>query len=150
MTITERLVAHRSTRVVGPVCRIGLRLLGVSIPRSVRIGDGLTLLHGGHGVVIHPRTTIGNNVILHHAVTLGRGDVYVRESNSAMQGIVIGDDVVLGAGAVVVCSRGTLQVGRGTVVAANAVLTQSTGEWEIWGGVPARRLGPRPMTGGTA
>jgi serine O-acetyltransferase len=42
---------------------------------------------------------------------------------------------------------GVLQVGRGTVVAANAVLLNSTGEAEIWAGVPARRVGMRPPAG---
>jgi len=34
-------------------------------------------------------------------------------------------------------------VRRGTVVGANAVLLQSTGENEIWAGVPARCIGQR-------
>jgi serine O-acetyltransferase len=56
---------------------------------------------------------------------------------------VIEDDVIIGAGAVVLFSRGTLTVARGTIVGANAVLTRSTGENEIWAGVPARRVGVR-------
>jgi serine O-acetyltransferase len=36
-----------------------------------------------------------------------------------------------------------LRVGRGSVVGANAVLLESTGENEIWAGVPARRVGTR-------
>jgi len=37
-----------------------------------------------------------------------------------------------------------LRVGRGTVVGANAVLLESTGENELWAGVPARKVGLRP------
>jgi serine O-acetyltransferase len=36
-----------------------------------------------------------------------------------------------------------LVVGKGTVVGANAVLTQSTGEYEIWAGIPASKIGAR-------
>jgi len=36
-----------------------------------------------------------------------------------------------------------LKVARGTVVGANAVLLESTGEEEIWAGVPAKRVGFR-------
>ena len=36
-----------------------------------------------------------------------------------------------------------LVVGEGTVIGANAVLTQSTGDWEIWAGIPAKKIGLR-------
>ena len=36
-----------------------------------------------------------------------------------------------------------LIVGKGTIVGANSVLTKSTGENEIWAGVPAKRIGFR-------
>jgi serine O-acetyltransferase len=58
-------------------------------------------------------------------------------------GVDIGDDVILCANASVLTSHGRLLVGRGTVVGANAVLTRSTGEWEIWAGNPARKVGDR-------
>jgi serine O-acetyltransferase len=58
-------------------------------------------------------------------------------------GIEVGDDVILGAGAKVMCERGILRIGRGTVVGANAVLLDSTGENEIWAGIPARKVGIR-------
>ena len=38
---------------------------------------------------------------------------------------------------------GTLRVARGTILGANAVLLDSTGEDEIWAGIPARCLGYR-------
>jgi len=38
---------------------------------------------------------------------------------------------------------GVTTVGQGTIVAANAVLRESTGPWEIWAGVPARRIRQR-------
>jgi serine O-acetyltransferase len=62
---------------------------------------------------------------------------------SRFEGIVIEDDVILSPGAKVLCKEGVLRVRRGTVVGANAVLLQSTGEWEIWAGVPAKMVGKR-------
>ena len=53
------------------------------------------------------------------------------------------DDVVLAPGAKVLCKEGVLRVGRGTVVGANAVLLRSTGEGEMWAGVPAQCVGRR-------
>jgi serine O-acetyltransferase len=43
----------------------------------------------------------------------------------------------------VLCKQGVLRVGRGTMVGANAVLLESTGEDEIWAGIPARCVGKR-------
>ena len=53
------------------------------------------------------------------------------------------DDVILGTGAKVLCSEGVLRVGKRTIVGANAVLLQSTGENEIWAGIPAKCIGRR-------
>lgn len=54
--------------------------------------------------------------------------------------IVIGEDVWIAAGAVVL--KGTT-IGRGAVVAANAVVTRDVADYEIVGGVPAKRIGER-------
>ncbi len=43
----------------------------------------------------------------------------------------------------VIFSDKKLIVGKRTVVGANAVLTQSTGDYKIWSGIPARKIGIR-------
>lgn len=42
-----------------------------------------------------------------------------------------------------IASKGEVVVGENTIIGANAVLLESTGDNEIWGGVPARRLKSR-------
>lgn len=143
MSIYERLVYARGNPLFGRLAYFMLKLLGAEIPLSVQIGPGFLLHHGGVGVVIHPRTVIGARVGIYPGVTLGRADVHLPASASAFEGIRVGDDVILGAGAKVLGGRGVLQVARGTVLGANAVLLSSTGENEIWAGVPARRVGQR-------
>ena len=76
-------------------------------------------------------------------MTLGRADVYRPASASAFEGLVVEEDVILGAGSKVLCERNVLRVARGTVLGANAVLLGSTGENEIWAGIPARKVGSR-------
>jgi serine O-acetyltransferase len=120
-----------------------LKLLGVEIPVKVPVGENFELAHGGVGTVIHSNSVIGNGVKIYPGVTLGRADIHRPMETSAFEGIVIEDDVILCPGAKILCKDGILHVGRGTVVGANAVLLESTGELEIWAGVPARLIGKR-------
>jgi len=56
------------------------------------------------------------------------------------RGVVIGDDVWFGAGCAVmpgVC------IGNGAIIGANAVVTCNVPSNEIWGGIPARKIGER-------
>jgi len=136
------LYASRA-RYFGRLAYFILKFHGTEIPRNVRIGSGVTLEHGGACVVIHRNSTIGDRVKIYPGVTLGRADVYRPIGESAFEAISIGDDVVLGSGAKVLGKEGVLNVGNGTVIGANAVLLASTGENEIWTGIPARKVGMR-------
>ena len=137
------LVYARRLPIFGRFAYYVLKLLGVEIPRTVQIGEDLLLEHGGFGVVVHPNTVIGNRVKLYPGVTLGRADVHLPAKESAFKRIVIEDDVLLAPGSKVLGKSGELRVARGAIVAANAVLLQSTGECEIWAGVPAKCIGKR-------
>ncbi len=71
-----------------------------------------------------------------------RRDVPINEQTDGREAeIVLGSDVWLGANVIVL--KGA-QIGRGAIVAAGAVVTGSIPEYEIWGGIPARRIGTRP------
>ncbi len=54
--------------------------------------------------------------------------------------ILISDDVWIGANCLIL--KGVI-IGRGAVVAGGSVLTHSIPELEIWGGVPAKKIGTR-------
>jgi len=137
------LIYARTWPLVGRLAYYALKLLGVEFPRSVPVGQSLELAHGGFGVVIHSRTQIGDRVKIYPGVGLGRADIHRPMEESAFEGIIIEDDVILAPGSKVLCKAGWLRVRRGTVVGANAVLLESTGENEIWAGIPARCVGKR-------
>lgn len=141
--IYSRLVQGLEIPLLGGIAYYALKLLGIEIPRRVSIGDNLELAHGGFGVVIHPSTTIGRRVKIYPGVTLGRADIYRPSAQSGFKGIVVEDDVILCSGAKVLCKEGILRIGRRSVIGANAVLLVSTGENEIWAGIPARCVGMR-------
>ena len=146
MDFITRLAYLSKKPLIGKLAYLGLKLLGVELPRPVPIGTNLEIAHGGFGIVIHSKARIGNRVKLYPGVTLGRADIYKAASESRFESIVIEDDVILSPGCKVLCKEGILRVGGGTVIGANAVLLESTGEWEIWAGMPAKCVGKREPT----
>ena len=142
--VYARLVYARRQPLVGKLAYYLLKVLGAEIPPSVEIGREFQLVHGGFGVVIHPATHIGDRVKIYPGVTIGRGDIYRPIEESSFKGVLVEDEVVLSPGAKVLCGSGVLTIGRGSVIGANAVLLESTGENELWAGIPAKRVGSRP------
>lgn len=141
--IYSTLVYARTKPIIGLLAYYMLKILGVEIPRSVQIGQDIELVHGGFGVVIHSRTVIGDRVKVYPGATVGRADIYLPIEKSRFEGVVIEDDVILCPGCKVLCRQGVMRLGRGSVVGANAVLLDSTGEKEIWAGIPARLVSRR-------
>lgn len=127
-----------------PIARLATKLLGIDIPARIPIGPGLKMPHATTGCVIHAHTRIGNNVTIFHGVTIGRSDIWQKPKTADGWGVEIENDAILCAGAVVlVRSDASVVIAEGSIIAANAVLTQSTKAGEIWAGVPARKIGHR-------
>lgn len=102
----------------------------VEVPRGCKIGPGFVLPHPG-GIVLGSKK-IGANVVVFQNVTLG-----ARNYDGVFDpGIrpVIGDNVVIGAGAVVV---GAVKIGDGATVAANSLVTRNVPDGATAIGVPA-------------
>ena len=125
----------REIPVIGIVGRIVMHCLSVTIPKDVKIGKGVILNHNCYGTVMHPLTTIGDYASIYQNVTLGRKYPFGHYG-----GIVIGEHATVCAGAKVLAGTEPLIIGKGAVVAANAVLTHSIGDFEVWAGVPARKI----------
>lgn len=139
----SKLVYLRNSKVLGKFAYQILKILGVEIPRPVTIGNNLIIEHGGFGIVIHSKTTIGKNVKIYPGVTIGRANIHIPQDKSRFLGIIIEDDVIMGSGAKVLGKEGVLTIAKGSVIGANAVLLSSTKENEIWAGIPAKCIGKR-------
>jgi len=117
--------------------------------------DGPRLIIGGNVFIgagcefnFRQRVEIGPNCLIasgckfidhDHATALR--DVPMREQEGGAEAaIVIDKDVWLGANVIVL--KG-VRIGRGAIVAAGAVVNHDVPELEIWGGVPARKIGGR-------
>ncbi|MFL9831773.1 DapH/DapD/GlmU-related protein [Flavobacterium sp. ST-87] len=64
----------------------------------------------------------------------------MRNQQSSQQAIEIQEDVWIGCNAVVL--KGVI-IGKGAIVAAGSVVTKSVPSYEIWAGVPAKKIGYR-------
>lgn len=91
---------------------LGFSLTGVEIYYSAQIGKALKINHG-IGTIIGSRTEIGDNVLLHHSVTLG-------EKNGGRARI--GNNVVIYPGAIIV---GPIFIGDNSIVGANVFVDKS-------------------------
>ncbi|TDU03973.1 serine O-acetyltransferase [Streptomyces sp. 846.5] len=148
MSLVAALIQRRRHPLLRRAVQEVLALYGMEVPAAAEVGPGLIVFHRGFGTVLHPFTTLGAGVTLYNGVTIGRADPWVPQEQSLMERVVVEDGAVLCSGAKVLCKKGVLTVGRGTVVGANAVLTSSTGPFEIWAGAPARRIGMRAQLPG--
>ena len=139
MGLPEKLVSLRKHRWA----RLALLPLNISIPAGVQGGKDLRLVHYGMGSVVYPEVTLGERVRIYQNVTVGRKDAHVSREDSPFEWLHVGDDVVLFPGCVVLGGAEVTRIGNGTIVGANSVLMNSTGENEIWAGNPARLVGHR-------
>ena len=100
-------------------------LIGVSLPLQTDIGGGFVLRHG-QGVVVSWRSRIGARCELHQHVTLGE---------KGEQAPVLGDDVVVGANAVLL---GGITIGAGATIGAGSVVLIDVPPGAVAVGNPAR------------
>jgi acetyltransferase-like isoleucine patch superfamily enzyme len=118
----------------------GLPQAGITIGRNCFIGE-YNVIRGQGGV------TLGNDVYTGPMVKIvAVNHVYdsldrpIREQGVTAQGIVIEDDVWLGAGVTVVDG---VTIGRGSVIGAGAVVTGDIPPYSIAVGIPAKRIKDR-------
>ena len=107
---------------------------GVEIHPGATIGRRLFIDHG-MGVVIGETAVIGDDAVLFHSVTLGG-----RSMSHGKRHPTVGDRVVIGAGAKVL---GPIWIGDDVQIGANAVVVTDICPGEVAVGVPAR-VKPRP------
>ncbi len=101
------------------------------VPYQAEIGRGTKLGYGGIGVVIHRDAKIGKDCMIAQQVTVGGG-------NSHYPGVpTIGDHVYMAKGSIIM---GGIDVGNNVTIGANAVVNKPVPDNGVVAGVPARLL----------
>ncbi|MBN2508230.1 MAG: acyltransferase [Verrucomicrobia bacterium] len=142
---TIRIVGGGSVRI-GPGSQVHDYAMLLTYGGHIRMGANCTVnpfcVLYGHGGL-----TIGNGVrIATHSVLIPANHHFddptlpIWQQAESRDGIVVEDDVWIGAGARVMDG---VRIGRGSVVGAGAVVTKSLPPGSVAAGVPARVIGQR-------
>ena len=122
LRIFVRLVFHIFSR-------INQILTGIDLAYTAEIGAGLKVPHFG-GVIVGPRVVVGRNCTISHDVTIGLG------GRNEKRGVpTIGDRVFIAPGAKLF---GPITIGNDVAIGANAVVTKSVPDRAVVGGIPAQ------------
>jgi serine O-acetyltransferase len=113
-------------------------LTGIDLPCETTIGRRFRIDHFG-GVIISGDAVIGDDVVVRNGVTIG---LRRRDDPGSP---VIGNRVDIGAGAKIL---GRIRVGDDVIIGANAVVIRDVPPGSIAVGVPARVIARTDLTGG--
>lgn len=133
------------------------QLSGIKIPQSSTIHLGATFFNP-NGVKIGDNSIIGDHCFLDGRAPLTIGNhtdiasqvlIYNDEHDinsptfaNSFGPVIIGDYVFIGPRAIILPN---IKIGNGAVVAAGAVVTKDIPPFEIWGGVPAKKIADRQL-----
>lgn len=113
----------------------------------IRIGSDCAISSFNHISTGDQDLVIGNHVRIAPNVTIlgadrnvQRRDALIVDQGRTQRSTTIGDDVLIGAGAVVLAGCG---IGTGAVIGAGSVVTRDVPPYAIVAGVPARVIGER-------
>jgi serine O-acetyltransferase len=109
-------------------------LASMDLPPALSADPGRAIVHGW-GVVVNQGARIGRNVTLMQGVTIGQADAIAPDGSRATSCPVIGSDVWIGPGAVIV---GGVHIGNGCRILANSVVTTDLPAGAMAGGIPAK------------
>jgi acetyltransferase-like isoleucine patch superfamily enzyme len=122
----------------GSAIHMGSRFYNVSnitVGRDTIIGE-YSVLDGRNDLVIGDHVDIASEVMVYNA----EHDIHDENFKAVSEPVVIEDYVFIGPRAIILPG---VKLGKGSVVAAGAVVTKDVPEFAVVGGVPAKVIGER-------
>jgi serine O-acetyltransferase len=111
---------------------------GIFIQPTTKIGSGFYIGHIG-AIVVNEKAVIGKNCNISQCVTIGQTN-----RGEKMGTPVIGDNVFIGPGAVVI---GNIHIGNNVAIGANAVITKDVPDNAVVVGNPCKIISYEGSTG---
>jgi len=110
-------------------------------PKNIEIGEDTII---GYGAFLDGRSVIevGNHVDIASEVMIynSEHDLEREDFSATEESVKIGDYCFIGPRVIILPG---VNIGKGSVIAAGAVVTKDVGDFEIVGGVPAKKIGER-------
>ena len=106
-------------------------ILGVEINIHAHIGSGFRLFHG-QGLVINGDSVIGNNCLFRNGITLG---TKLSQKGKLSKAPILGDNVQVGSNTVII---GEVTIGNNVVIGAGSVVVKSFPNNTVIAGNPAK------------
>ena len=132
----RQALKRRRIPIIGRLIRmVEMSLFGAELSLHATIGTGLYITHS-HGVVVGGTTIVGDHVKLLGSNTFGNRDGHGYDYP------IVGSNVLVGAGARIL---GSIAIGDGARVGANAVVTSDVAENVTVVGIPARPVDRIPI-----
>jgi putative colanic acid biosynthesis acetyltransferase WcaB len=144
LTLLAFRIAQRISRAPRPLFVIGVPflvfyrvlfewLLGIELHWSLEVGPRLRIFHG-YGLVVNPASRIGADCVLRHTTTLGLKQTAGEAPGGAP---VLGDRVDVGPHVVIL---GPVRIGDDAIIGAGAVVTRDVAPAATVVGNPAREI----------
>lgn len=128
------------------LCRISLGDGEKDEPR-LTIGRRVFIGQGTHLSVMRPMSIGDNTLIGAYCYLLTNQHRFsdrkmpIRDQGYTCEPLHIGEDVWIGAASLIMPG---VTIEKGAIIGANSVVTKDVGAYEIWAGVPAKKIGLRP------
>jgi len=123
------------------IINMGARLYNpenISIGTDSVVGEG-AILDGRDKLIIGSHVDIASQVMIYNS----EHDIHDPTFKATEAPVTIGDYVFIGPRAIILPG---VTIGKGAVIGAGAVVTKDVGQFEIVGGVPAKKIGERKNT----
>jgi acetyltransferase-like isoleucine patch superfamily enzyme len=110
-------------------------------PQNITIGKGTIIgdhafLDGRAPLVIGSHTAIASHILIYNA----QHNIHSPDFEAIIKPVEIGDYVFIGPRVTILPG---VKIGNGAIVAAGAVVTKDIPSYQIWGGIPAQKIGDR-------
>lgn len=109
-------------------------IIDAEIGKFCSIADNV-IIGGGS----HPVTWVSTSPVFHKGKNILGKNFSIHEYK-AFERTTIGNDVWIGSDCLI---KSGIQISNGAIIGMGAVVTKNVGPYEIWGGVPARKIATR-------
>jgi len=111
---------------------------GITIGHDSLIGTN-SFLDGRAPLTIGNHSSLASEVMIYN----DEHDINSPDFGNSFGAVTIKDYVFIGPRAIILPS---ITIGRGAIIAAGAVVTKDVPDFEVWGGIPAKKISDRKLT----